>query len=670
MMLDVSRNMRKRVLALAALMLAVIAVDAMGFPSARRNTGMVWSDEARGIILFGGLSPLDSANKRYEFGDTWRFTASKWVRLYPENSPSPRYAMSVVYDSNRNRVLLYGGAAGDEFLGDTWIFREGNWNQLDTPSAPPARRLAGMAFDPIRDKAVLFGGGVGESRFFDTWEFDGTTWNLIDDDGPRVEMPTLVYDGARDEVLMVGTESSKVAMYRYVDGSWSKMTPETLPSCVGQIQMVYRPFDRTVLLYGGSCPRGGISNDTWIWDGTDWEELDLKRSAGALFGYGLAHDPTRNHTVLYGGTSVMGGTSALEDHDTYRLSGDRWIRLDTRVDPGPRTQFVLQSSPSDEHLLFFGGQNAVDFFADFWKLNNLNWEQVEPEGTAPKFCSSPLGAIDPDRNQLVILCADSSTYEFDGQELVEKTSTDFPKPRRFAVMEWDPISRRVIMYGGLDDFGAYLDETWAWDGTQWKKLDLKREQKPGARILPTMFTDPNTNRIVLAGGLGRPDFDSDFIRYEDQWQFDGTRWIEMNPAQKLPQRYGAQVAVDPENQRVLVFGGKSNTETYLNDMWMWDGTTWSEVDDGPAPSPRMNGRMAWDPSTGKIVLYGGYAGLYYSELWTFDGGWTRVEPDATLRPRRPVRRPSSSPTGSSSSVSAPVDVSPPRNTGPLAEELR
>lgn len=654
MMQRVSNKTRGTVITMIALALLILSIDAAAYPSARRNPGMVWSDEANGIILFGGLSPVDSANLRYEFADTWKFTGLRWVRLYPQNSPSPRFAMSMVYDSNRDRVVLFGGAVGTEFLSDTWVFEKGNWTEIETPNAPSARRFAGIAFDPVRDRVVLFGGGTGDTRFLDTWEFDGTTWTRIQESGPQVEVPALVYDAARGETLMLGTSASEPVMYRYTGSGWDQIEPENMPPCAGQTTMVFRDYDDSVLVYGGTCLPAGVSNDTWIWDGTDWTELDLERTASSKFGYGLAYDPKRNHTVIYGGSGLS------ESNVTYRLSGNRWIELVGDYEPGPRTQFVFQPSLNGDGLWLYGGQSSNDFLEDMWRLDDFRWTPVDTED-APLFCSSPLGAIDPERERLVLLCSDSETFEYDGSEWELKTSNDSPSPRRFSVMSWDPASRRIIMYGGIDDFGTYLDETWAWNGSQWTKLDIGRNDKPKARILPTMFIDPQSNRIMLAGGIGRPGFDADFERYEDQWRFDGSKWVEMNPSQKLPQRYGAQVALDPNNNRILVFGGKSIDEKYLGDLWAWNGTSWSEVEDGPAPPPRMNGRMVWDPSLGRIVLYGGYAGLYYSELWTFDGSWKRIEP-AAGGPVRGVRRPGTGPEPTTGSVSVPAtrppDVSP------------
>ncbi|MDX1583032.1 MAG: kelch repeat-containing protein, partial [Thermoanaerobaculia bacterium] len=192
MLSDTSRVL---IVSLIGLAFLIISVDVTAFPSTRRDPAMVWSGEANGIILFGGQSLADAAGNRYQYGDTWKFTGLRWVRLYPENAPSPRFGMSMVYDSNRDRILLFGGGAGEASLADTWVYEDENWTELDTPNAPTNRRSAGMAFDPVRDRVVLFGGlGVDDESIFDTWEFDGTTWIATQTaGGPQVPNPSLAY---------------------------------------------------------------------------------------------------------------------------------------------------------------------------------------------------------------------------------------------------------------------------------------------------------------------------------------------------------------------------------------------------------------------------------------------------------------------------------------------
>jgi hypothetical protein len=59
------------------------------------------------------------------------------------------------------------------------------WTQI-SDMGPPVRRFPAMAYDSDRDRVVLFGGGVfvprgpdgypTEMDGQDTWEFDGTIW--------------------------------------------------------------------------------------------------------------------------------------------------------------------------------------------------------------------------------------------------------------------------------------------------------------------------------------------------------------------------------------------------------------------------------------------------------------------------------------------------------------
>jgi hypothetical protein len=643
-----SRQTRGLVLTLAILAFIFVSLDAFAFPSARRNPGMAWSGEAGGIILFGGLATVprgDGTATRYEYDDTWIWTGLRWVQIYPETSPEARFAMSMVYDSNRNQIVLFGGARGTALLGDTWVFRGGDWIRVNTPNAPAPRRYSAAAFDPVRDRVVLFGGGLGDDpRFFDTWEFDGTTWTLVHGSGPQVESPSLVYDEARNEILMVGLESNNVVMFRLGTSGWTKIEPETLPACAGQASMTYLRHEAAVVIYGGVCDAFTRSNKTWIWDGTDWSEVEMASvtaTAGPRFGYGLAYDRQRSQAILYGGVGLL----ATENQDTFKLGSDRWYRIDTRLDPGPRTQFVFAPDESRGTVWFFGGQDAVNFFSDLWRLENLKWvRQTVTE--SPGFCDRPLGAMDTQRDRLVVICSDSRTWEFDGAAWEEMEASTRPTPRSWSGVAYAPALRKIVLFGGLDPSGQYLNETWTWDGTEWKKLDIRSKDRPRARMLAQMFWDPVTSRIILHGGVGFPTFRDSFQRYEDQWAFDGTRWVEMSPSAKLPHRYGAQVATDPRTGQIMVFGGKDNQERFVNDIWVWNGTGWAQQQIGLPPAPRMNGRMALDPSTGKVVLYGGYAGIYYSELWTFDGSWTRIEQEPPTR-RRPTRPGSSSPLGSS-----------------------
>jgi N-acetylneuraminic acid mutarotase len=141
-------------------------------------------------------------------------------------------------------------------------------------------------------------------------------------------------------------------------------------------------------------------------------------------------------------------------------------------------------------------------------------------------------------------------------------------------------------------------------------------------------------------GVGRASSQDRVTRFNDMWQFDGTNWTEIKPAHVPPARYGAQVAVDPRNGNVLLFGGlrvdtvsstdangkptTTQVQVYSDDFWQWDGKDWTQVTYGRIPPARENGAMAWDPSLGTFVIFGGYAGQQFlSDLWILqsDNTW-------------------------------------------------
>ena len=45
-----------------------------------------------------------------------------------------------------------------------------------------------------------------------------------------------------------------------------------------------------------------------------------------------------------------------------------------------------------------------------------------------------------------------------------------PEARLAPAMAWDPVSQRIVLFGG-DGANRFLNDTWTWDGTNWTKVD-------------------------------------------------------------------------------------------------------------------------------------------------------------------------------------------------------
>ena len=600
---------------------------------------MVYDAKTSHMILFGGVTALDSGtSKAYYLADTWEWTGFRWIQRYPAQSPNPRAGHAMVYDSTRDRIVLFGGRGPNSDTNDTWAYSNDEWAQIDTPNAPSARILPGAAYDSVRDRIVLYGGssvsadGKTVAPLHDTWEFDGTTWTQIGGDGPAISKPLLEYDPVTNQVIMLGLDDTVTTqMYSFdpASGSWTHVTPAALPPCVNEGAMTWDPADQVVLYTGGVCSTSSGADESYEWDGTTWNKVTVILTANRLFGAGLAYDAARKNGVMFGGT----GVDSVVNADTWIFSGSNWTTYNDSSRPDPRSLFAFTTDPVHQTIWMFGGTDGLIAHTDLWQYQNGVWQSV-PTADGPASCLTPLGAWDSNRNTMVVSCGEGTTYEWDGTTWKTFTSLKTTPPfHEFANMVYDPALKKTVLFGGYD--GAnYLDQTWLWDGTSWTRQS--RNPAP-ARTLEAMWYDPTLQKVVIYGGIGRITSQDRITRFDDMWTFDGSGWTELKPASGTPgERYGAQVYADPATNHVLLFGGMrvdtqppvppatvpTDVQVYADDMWQWDGSAWTKLDAASVPQARENGRIAYDITRNEIVLFAGYAGHYFSDLWVWDGnGW-------------------------------------------------
>src|SRR5689334_7137040 len=99
----------------------------------------------------------------------------------------------------------------------------------------------------------------------------------------------------------------------------------------------------------------------------------------------------------------------------------------------------------------------------------------------------------------------------------------------------------------------------------WRQLSPARS--PQARTGCAMTYDPVSQKVVMFGGL-----DASNANLNDTWTFDGTNWTQVTTSVAPPVRNGATMAFDQTMKKVVLFGG-FDTNTYLQDTWLWDGAT-------------------------------------------------------------------------------------------------
>jgi len=639
-------------------------------PSPRLAPRMAFDEEAGVGVLFGGRAVDDPATGLiHASNQTWLWMRSQWVQQFPENNPPARSDHAMVYDSAQNRVLLFGGRKEGEVvrqrfgvLNDTWAWKNGEWQELGPAAAPPARYGHSLAYDRDRNRVILFGGynystdgkNTIEARF-DTWEFDGDTWSRVNESGPDVAKPLLVFDAARHVTILLGVDTTEFSTVMYswdsAASSWKSVTSATLPSCVNEGQLVYQTHNQRPLVAGGICTGSEFLEETYEWDGTTWTKLTTNSTSRAV-GSAMAYDTTNAQVVRYGGHATF---QATPDSVTSTFKNLEWHNVNRSGAPSPRSMPLFRRDPQRDAVWMFGGLSeysfgtVISYLDDFWRYRDGQWSLVAQDASTPFGCITPVGALDKDRNVLVVVCSGTSVFEWDGSAW--KTFSDLkpvPAERRFTSLAYDETLKKTVLFGGYDAVGNYRQDTWTWSGTAW--TEVKPKTKPEHRAQAVMWYDPLAKKTILYSGAGRKSIEDHATRFEDMWSFDGTTWTKLTVTSTPGIRFAPQVAIDPTSGKLLLFGGLRATideddkvnQFYDNDMWVWDGSTskWTEIQVENAPAPRQNGAFDYDVASGKFVLFGGFAGnFYYSDRWLWDGqNWT-VVPDSPASYRRRSTRP-------------------------------
>lgn len=246
-------------------------------PSARGNFAMALDSSIGCVILFGGAGGTGSTF----FGDTWSWDGGAWVDVTPAGtSPSARFNHAMAYDAQSDRAVMFGGF-NTVRLSDTWVYDAGGgggtgsgWTQVFPATVPPARSSHAMVYDSARDRVVMFGGFLGGGQWSNqTWEWDGSNWTLSLAVGPAGRQYLgMVYDPERQvTVLSCGQAANFVRLddtWEYDGTQWTQVTTMGSPAPArDQHAMAYYPGGTVgggaVLLHGGYAGAANVLSDTW-----------------------------------------------------------------------------------------------------------------------------------------------------------------------------------------------------------------------------------------------------------------------------------------------------------------------------------------------------------------------------------------------------------------------
>src|SRR5205814_6151753 len=79
----------------------------------------------------------------------------------------------------------------------------------------------------------------------------------------------------------------------------------------------------------------------------------------------------------------------------------------------------------------------------------------------------------------VAFAASAAAAQFSFLDWIELSPNDPPPARSYLAMTYDPVSGKIIAFGGFDGTG-YLNDTWSFDGTSWMQIATQSAPPPRA----------------------------------------------------------------------------------------------------------------------------------------------------------------------------------------------
>lgn len=525
-------------------------------------------------------------------------------------------------DVARGRIVAFGGYVQGGANADTWEWGGSVWTPRPSATVPPPRVGAKLVVDPIRRRAVLFGGsdpGTIQLRG-DTWEWDGTSWQprlLPQSPSPR-ERHGIVFDAARGRILLhggrTGVSSSGGDTWEYDGVTWTLLTPANGPASRDGHQLAYDNARQRVVMFGGyQAPQ----NETWEWDGTTWLAITTAVAPPPLVNHALLYDEQRQRTVLCGGYSLATSTP---HRDTWEWDGSAWaLRANSLPFQSGGTQVVTVADP--------GNGGALAFYnGTVWRWSGAAWLAQQPMSWPPRNALSASACTDTVRNRVVSMGRWTGsapvplTWQWDGEAWTRSPALG-PTAAAGGAMAFDPLRAVSVLFGS--------GQTWEWDGSAWTLRNLANS--PPVRSDHKLVYDAARQQIVLFGG----EFYAPMQGLQpmgDTWTYDGTQWLQQNPAVVPSARSRHAMVDEPLRQRVLLFGGDNGYGSLFGDTWEWDGATWSVRTVATAPQARRGHAMVLDPQNNTVVLFGGGGTLLSQVLddtWQWNG--TTWSPVTTTR---------------------------------------
>jgi galactose oxidase-like protein len=388
-----------------------------------------------------------------------------------------------------------------------------NWSPI-TPAGtgPAARSGSTVVYDVGRDALVVYGGSAGH-YFDDIWSLPlaaGSAWSTIVPGGPvplRRTMHSMIYNPIEDHLVIFGglydTYMNDLWLIARNPVAWwfPIAVPGVQPSGRLGHAAIYDPVRARMLVIGGFD--GLLKNDVWEYSpmvNGRWRQLQpLGAPFPARANHSAVYDPVRDRVLVFGGD----GGLFLNDVWELRLNGALTWNLLTPSGPPPsrRREHTAIYHAQWDQMIVFGGYDGTRR-NDIWALSlagTPSWERLYSSTTSPAGRSLHSAVYDPVRKRMVVFGGQTGTNAY-SKDLWSLT-VDAPTPTALSLsrVEAEPDRVRITWSGtGAAALAATVQRST--DASEWTILGVPEVLGPDQLVWEDRAVSPGARyayRLVV-----------------------------------------------------------------------------------------------------------------------------------------------------------------------------
>ena len=529
-------------------------------------------------------------------------------------------------------------------------------------------------------RTILFDGYEGNTYLFNPfhWAGDNGTWFYVTNNGPSRRLAFAMTSLNNDVAILHGGYSrssfkalSDTWLFDFPSQKWSKLVDMAV-SPPGRAYHTMAPMNRdinTVLMYGGSDDAFQQFSHTWTFQQTiGWKMVDVQKIHPSPRTYHNMVQINTNQVLLFGGIAALGSEKiGPKQDDSWIYDAIKgWNKLESTIHPTARSGHAMAGYGDGSPVLLNGGSGVQNtLFGDTWTFYNGNWKQVIKVSAAiGRLQFSMMTSISP---STVLLYGGTQAgsepnsetwyWSFQSETWFNLEHATLRPINRVYHSMTRLLTDHVIMFGGQKcitqscHVSEALSDTWVWsDGTGWEKWFDKDTSPPSARYMHSLAY-VSEEKVLMFGGTNLINGISH--KFQDTWLFETspsafqqqkTGWTQLSGnAESMPTARSGHVMASIGRGRVIVHGGVSSTNTFLQDLWLYEdekqiastsSTIWKKQNPKSPPSARSYHGIA---NLGDAALiFGGLAASYIrlDETWIYSshllpsgaeiGNWTEL----------------------------------------------